>query len=482
MTEKREWWMRTRLPLLAAGLGLCWATSVQASSDALLNKLVQKGVLTQQEANELREELDKEDAQTVELFNKTKVASWIDEMKWSGDFRLRYEYFDNADQTNPAGSANNKNDRTRFRMRLRLGLETKFQDWAKVGLRLATGGDDPVSTNQSFQDTYSRKPVAIDLAYVTLTPPGTDVISVSAGKINNPIWQPAFNSPMQYDFDVTPEGIGEQVQWKVGDKKQYRLFANMGQFVLDELSGDGNDPWVAEFQGGAELNFGKDPKKPVVKATAVGGYYQTFNLRNMGVASGSQPTGSATPAAQSTSPNRGNATRQPGGAGTTLLYLDEFQVAYGRAEVAWKLRDEAFWGTPSLLTFAGEYIHNLSDKYDNLKGSTQSKSPGQTDGWTAQVAFGGSKKKGEWQLTYQYKYVEADATWDAVTDSDWGLGGTDREGHVAKLTYNVRDWWQLGCTAFLTDKISSRPNSGENTRGKANSDLLRVQADTVFKF
>lgn len=490
MKEKMEWRLSARLATLGAGLTLCWATNVQASSDALLNKLVQKGVLTQTEANELREDLDKEDAQTVELFNKMKVASWIDEMKWSSDLRLRYEYFDNADQTNPAGATNNKNDRTRFRFRLRIGLETKFQDWAKIGVRLASGGDDPVGTNQSFQDTFSRKSIGIDLAYVTLTPPFADWISVTGGKLNNPIWQPTFGSPMEYDYDLTPEGIAEQVAFSFGDNKQYKVFGNFGQFVLDEISGDENDPWMTDSQIGAEVKFGKDPKKPVVKITAAGGYLQTTDLKNMGVASGSQPSGAATPTAQSTSPNRGNATRQPGGAvapGNTLFYLDDFQVAYGRGEVAWAMCDKPFLGTPSLLTFSGEYIHNLSDKYDSLKGSTQTKSPGQTDGWTAQMTFGQFKKRGEWALAYQYKYLEADATWDAVTDSDWGLGGTDREGHCVNAIYMVRDWWMLRCGAFITQKISSRPNSGENTRannapGKEASDLLRVQADTMFKF
>lgn len=450
----------------------CLLLSVaQASSDALLKKLVEKKVLTQAEADELRSELKKEDAQTYDNFDKVKVANWIKEMKWSGDLRLRYEYIDNEDQSN-------KNDRTRFRFRLRFGVETMLADWAKLGIRFATGGDDPVGTNQSLQDTFSRKPIAIDLAYATLTPPGTDVISVTAGKINNPIWQPSLNSPMQYDYDVTPEGIAEQVQWKFGDKKQHRVFANFQQVVLDEVGGDANDPYLLDFQGGGEAKIGP------VKVAAAGGFSRTFNLQNMAVISANQPSTATVPStvAQSSSANRGNATRQPGGAGTTLFYLDDFTVVYGRGELTWTICPKPFLGTPSVLLFSGEYIHNLSDQYDNLSGSDQIKSPGQVDGWTAQVGFGGAKKKGEWQVVYQYKYLEADSTWDAVSDSDFGLGGTDRKGHVIRAAYNLREWWQLGFGATVTEKISSRPNSGENTRGNAGSDLLRAQADTLFKF
>ena len=96
-----------------------------------------------------------------------------------------------------------------------------------------------------------------------------------------------------------------------------------------------------------------------------------------------------------------------------------------------------------------------------------------------------AKKKGEWQVAYQYKYLEADAVMDAVADSDWGtVGGTDRKGHVVKAAYNIQEWWQLGITAFITEKISNRPNSGARYTAapRTGEDLLRVQIDNVFKF
>jgi hypothetical protein len=481
MREKAKTLGRKRnvCALAVAGAIFAGALPAQAgANDTLLELLVRKGIITQQELKELKEELDRDLAREMERANKVKAPKWLDELAFSGDLRLRAEYFDNEDQST-------QNDRWRYRYRLRYGLIATFPEWAKIGVRLSSGGDDPVSTNQSFQDTFSRKSLGIDLAYVTLTPPFADWISVHGGKINNPLWQPSFNSPMQYDGDVTPEGLGEQVSWKFGPDKRHKLFANFGQFILDEVSTDSNDPYLLDSQAGAEWKFGKDPKSPVVKVTAVGGFSRTFNLRQMGVASGSQPGGAGSPGAQSTSPNRGNATISrvlPPAVVGTLFYLDDFEVAYGRGEVAWKLSDKPFLGTPASLVFAGEYIHNFADRYDDLSGSTQTKSPDQTDGWTGQIAFGSSRKKGEWQAAYQYKYLEADATWDAVTDSDWGLGGTDREGHVGKFSYNIRDWWQVGVAGFWTKKISSRPNAGENTRGDDGRHLIRVQGDMVFKF
>src|SRR5689334_19351156 len=109
--------LRTTVATTVLALVFLIPNTSQASSDALLDLLVKKKLITQQEADQLREELKKEDAKTVEQNDKTKVSSWISEMKWSGDLRLRYEFIDNSDQAS-------KIDRTRFRFRLRFGLET----------------------------------------------------------------------------------------------------------------------------------------------------------------------------------------------------------------------------------------------------------------------------------------------------------------------------------------------------------------------
>jgi hypothetical protein len=438
--------------------------------------LVRKGIITEQELKEVRAEVDADINRAINRQNKTKVAGWVDEMKWSSDFRLRAEYFDNEDQSSTI-------DRWRFRYRLRLGLETKLKEWATVGVRIASGGEDPVSTNQSFQDTFSRKEFRIDLAYVTFTPPGWKWLSVSGGKIKNPVWQTSLSSPMQYDGDVTPEGISEQLVFKFGADDRHKLFMNFGQFVLDEVSGDSNDPFMLEFQGGAEFKFGSDPKKPVVKATVAGGYSMTESLGLLAVATADQPGATNIAAvasgAQTTSPNRGNATAL--GANGARTHLDDFEVLTARGELVWTVCEKPFLGTPCVVTLSGEYMTNLKNTYETLTGAESAVEPDQTEGYSGQIAFGGSKKKGEWQAAYQYKYVEADATWDAVTDSDWGLGGTDRKGHVIKFAYNLQEWWQLGATGFITEKISTRGGS-HRTRGLAGDELFRLQLDTVVKF
>ncbi len=445
---------------LGAAVTLGVASPVQAqSADALLDLLVQKGVINQREANDVRSQLDQQTSAAVEAYSKSKVSNFLDNLKMSGDLRLRGEFFDNEDQSSSV-------DRWRFRYRLRLQIEAQLPEWARIGVRLASGDGDPVSTNQTLSDTFRKKPITVDAAYVKLQVPGWDWISVSAGKIDNPIWQPSFNSPMVYDGDLTPEGVAEQLNFKFGEHRQHRVFGNFGQYAVKEFSSDANDAGLFDLQGGIEARFGGSDvaKSPRFRVVASGGYFLTHNLEN------------ALYAGSFDSPNLGNATVNVGG--STNRFLADFQVVYLRGEAGWQMRERPVLGTPALLTLSGEYVKNLTGSYQDLADD-------QTEGWTAQVAFGSARKKGQWQVAYQYKHLEADAVWDAVTDSDWGNGGTDRKGHVIKASYNVQDWWQLGVGAFITEKISNRPNSGHNTRGSigaADEQLLRVQLDSSFKF
>ncbi|MCS7047917.1 MAG: putative porin [Verrucomicrobiae bacterium] len=455
--QRWRWFRAVCLGLMLVGAGQAHGQAV----DALLEMLVRKGIITDREVKELKEQVDADLARAMNRANKNKVAGWIDEMRWSGDVRLRAEFFDNEDQSNQA-------DRWRFRYRLRLGVEAKFVEWATVGLRLASGGtDDPVSTNETLDDMFQRDVIGIDLAYARIQPPKADWITVTGGKMINPMWQPSFNSPLVYDGDVTPEGLAEQFVWRFGPDQRHALFLNAGQFVASEIirSADG-DGFAFDVQGGGEFKVGRDPKAPWLRTRLAAGFFWTHNI----------DTNSLT----TRSPNLGNMVRV---FGTTTNFLADFEVVSVRGDVAWELQRQPFFGTPAIVTVSGEYVKNLADAYESLRGAVTNVSPDQTEGWTVQVAFGEAKKKGQWQVAYQYKYLEADAVLDSWTDSDWGTGGTDREGHVVKAAYNFQDWWQVGLTAFITEKISNRPDSGHNISApRRGEDLLRLQLDTLFRF
>src|SRR6185436_3635116 len=58
------------------------------SADALLDKLVDKGILTVKEANELKEEADAGFRKAYQV--KSGMPDWVTALKINGDFRARY--------------------------------------------------------------------------------------------------------------------------------------------------------------------------------------------------------------------------------------------------------------------------------------------------------------------------------------------------------------------------------------------------------
>jgi hypothetical protein len=450
--------------LLGAATMLAGATHASAqSADAIVNKLLQKGILTQQEADELRKESDKDFAKSFAA--KSGSPAWTKNVTFSGDLRLRMDEF--WPESSPANGLTSA-ERLRFRLRLRYGGIWNATDWTTIGVRIASGDERTDSTtkdalgdgnansnNQTFTHFFSKKPLFLDAAYVTIKPPGCDLFSVTGGKMNKLIWEPSLNSPMVYDPDLTPEGAVEQFNYKFGAHQEFSVFANIGEFVLDEMKSSNGDAYMYDGELGMSAGFLGDPKAPGIKVTVAGGYEFTQNLRK------SIPTSDG-------SGNVGNAT-----AGAN--YLDNFKVAYARGEAVWKISDHPVLGAPCLLTAGGEYDQNLEVHYRSAALGDQ------TTAWTGQLMFGNAAKRGQWQVAAQYKYMQADSVLDTLTDDDFG-GGTDRKGFVVKASYSIRDWWQVGVAWFQTEKISGRPNSGHNQVGLAGVSQERLFVDTIFKF
>src|SRR6266404_5875295 len=112
--------------------GLAASLGHAQTSDALLNKLVSKGIITADEAKELSKETG-----AVKTESKMPVAGWVNNLKFYGDFRGRYDgVYQNSGNS---GSGNAIEDRTRLRYRLRFGVTAGLSDHFEVGMRLASG-------------------------------------------------------------------------------------------------------------------------------------------------------------------------------------------------------------------------------------------------------------------------------------------------------------------------------------------------------
>src|SRR5687768_1089471 len=83
---------------IAAGFSLGLSAFAQEAG-ALVDALVKKGILTDQEAEEIRADMSKEFATTPA--GKLNLNSSVTEMKLYGDLRLRYQYDNKDGQLDP---------------------------------------------------------------------------------------------------------------------------------------------------------------------------------------------------------------------------------------------------------------------------------------------------------------------------------------------------------------------------------------------
>src|SRR6266550_7904086 len=258
------------LAAIAVCFALCGTAARAQDAGALLDLLVKKRLITDQEAEEVRTELVKESAETSA--GKWKLSTPITEIELYGDVRLRYQY--NGGETKSTGpvaspgagvaGTNDWQERERERYRLRLGLRgTLMDDWF-FGLRLETNASNR-STNVTFGDDTSGSsaggggPFAkgSDLVYIGQAYGGYKGFpdtTLTAGRMPNPL----ITTRMVWDPDINPEGLAEQ--WKhtfvfggeappppvfskdgkavAGPPPQpflkLDLFANFAQFVYDD--------------------------------------------------------------------------------------------------------------------------------------------------------------------------------------------------------------------------------------------------------
>ncbi len=456
MKKKIVGYLLIGLPLVIA------ASNMQGqSADALLKKLVEKKVLTQAEADELKKETAVEFDKAYRT--KTGLPEWLTSLKFSGDVRGRVEGFWTENDSAAADDFNN--DRWRLRYRLRFGAVATFKDNLELGVRLTsdegvgTGGafgGDPGSANTTFQDNGSKKFVYIDQAYGKWTPFNYDhwKLGATIGKMANPFE----TSTMVYDDDYTPEGVALQGLFNLN--KEHALKFNAGFFVLDEISQGGdskNDPFLL----GAQLRWDAKWNERVDSTLAVAMYAITDeqSLTNFSVPN----------------VNAGN-TRLANGA-----LLHDYTPVVVDGAVSYTFDSAPLYKGKFPIRLAGTVMHNPSPSDNN-------------NGWEAGIIFGKAGKKGTWEASYRYRRIEADAWYEELTDSDLGafyqtisattgLGtgyraGTGTKGHILKGSYSPYDALTFSVTYYLADLIHE-PIVGS---GHAESGMNRIQIDAVWKF
>jgi hypothetical protein len=312
-----------------------------------------------------------------------KSPDWTHNLKVKGDFRYRHEAFD----------VDNNRDRHRQRMRARAQIQAKVTEQVSAGFGLATGGSDPISTNQSFDDASSSKGVVIDLAYINWKAP-VEGLNVQAGKFRNPFHRAGGNG-LIWDGDLNPEGVGLKYD-------QGKFFVNAIASWVDESSSD-DDSFLIGGQFGLGQSIGED-----------GNLLAGVSYFNYVDAVGEPAFFDG-----SSQGNRLNANGE---------YISGFELLEGFVE--YRIEIEGI-----KLTVFGDYVQNLdANRYDTG------------------YALGTKIKSNTWQVGYTYQDLEADAVLGTYSDSDFIGGGTDGRGHRLQASYSLSKNIGLTGTLFLNER------------------------------
>jgi hypothetical protein len=446
--------------LVVAAIFAVGTMSIRAQdAGALLDLLVRKKLITDQEAEEVRAELTKESTSTPG--GKWKLSTPITELELYGDARLRYEI--RSGETDSQDTM----QRNLPRYRLRLGLRGILADDWFFGVRLETSTNSR-STNVTFGDESSGGPFAknsdgvfVGQAYFGYK--GFKDITLTIGKMPNPM----VSTLMVWDPDINPEGLAEQ--WKhtftiaLGDgaeesetsyskdgtampaqkKKKpearalkIEVFANFGQFVYDDSNPENplgprstttangghqlipnTDAFLLAWQVGAKFTFPNNLYAQIAPAFYnYTGNGDSFNAHFQG---GDPKLGNTASLAQNQT-------------GINSLLVFDLPV-----EVGWKLGDLP-------MRLYADFAVNL-DGDDRAAAAGHPNKGDQRYAYQVGGAIGQLKKKGDWQFNVFYQRQDQFALDPNLVDTEIWDTKLNLEGVAATLGYMLSDavWVQL---------------------------------------
>jgi hypothetical protein len=512
-----------------ASLCSCWLlpsapAHAQGQNSALLDALVKKGVLSDQEAEDIEAQDEKEYASTAA--SKINLSTSIKSITFYGDLRVRYEMRDGTVQAGDVASTgavfghNDSQTRSRWRYRLRFGVKGDLYNNFFYGIRVATNPNYDRSGNVTFGDTDSAGPfgkdkslLSVDQVFLGWKP--TDYLTLTGGKAPNPF----YTTSMIWDDNLNPEGASEQFD-KTFDNLE--VFATAGQFIYGDSADNAAFPGAGSnyddiFMFAEQVGFKyKFNENTFIKAAAsMYTYSGTQNGNAGGTVAGLYSTAPLNLAAPNNSPSyfTGPFVGAASAPATNVTGINNLAVLETPAEFdfkAWNIPMRAFvdfaynfeaneradkaraaLDIPATAggTFSNEGVTTLttaqlaSPNYQGVLGSGK----GFLDQAAYQVGFeaGQLKKKGDWDTKLYWQSTGYYAVDPNLIDSDIFNAATNMEGVVVSGSYN----WTDGLTSTLR-YAHGNPVNDHMATPNVNQDLQLsdihaynlFQADLMWKF
>jgi hypothetical protein len=395
---------------------------------------------------------------------------------FSGDFRLRAE-------PTFGGPADQSQDRFRERIRLRFNAEARLNDQLKGGFSIASGDlNNPISTNQTSNQYDTRKPIAIDRAYVTYTPSWFKPLTLTGGKFAYP-W---FNTELVWDKDLNPEGAGETLAFNVKTPllKKISVVGFQLPFAENKRTAPNDKSLYNTMVYGEQLQtFWQLGDR--VKLSAYAGYYDwkfadsiALSLLTANSASPDDALLALSNNGQQNSIAIVTATDPTTGAKTitSAQYASKFGVLDSLAQLDIVTPSER-WP----LTLIGDFAENTRacENVRNIPAAAVYSAPCDPrarHGYWLEAIIGRTKKKGDWQFSYTRIMIQREAVIGAFNYSEI-FPASNVEIHRSEILYQLFDRVTLQLNGLF-----GRPLVTAGSPPPAQPLLERLQFDVTYTF
>ena len=382
-------------------------------------------------------------------------------------------------------------DRTRIRIRARIGAEMDLGEGFTAGMRIGTGENNtPTSMNQSLGaagqgqgGNFSKYAIWLDRAFLKYEV-GADPdrhLAISAGRFDNPFYTV---DQIVWDEDVGFDGVGFTARYRVAEGVVPFLTGGAYPVFNTDFNFSSNQPSkfksTDKYLYGAQL--GVEVKLPNKFQFKVAGAYYYFDGVEGKLSTPYTPlTASDAGDTDGTRPSfaqKGN-TYTPlrnivADASNNFGTINQWQY-FGLAS---KFRPVVLTGQidyngfePVQISLMGEYVKNfgfnrrdIAGKAVNNFSAVTAANPngafaGGDTAWYLGLRAGHPvlQKRGQWQAGVNYRYIESDAVIDGFNDSDFGHGGTNMKGYTLWGTYATSARTSLSMRWMSASEIAGPP-------------------------
>ncbi len=475
--------------------------------------------IRKQIADEVRAQV-MDQAQTEGWAAPDALPEWTKRIKVFGDIRVRADddgfdsnnynkfinfnsinngsAFDANSYVNGSGSQanppflNTTEDRERFRLRARFGVQADIDDWVQAVIRVGTGQDDgPVSPNQTLgtasaangaSGDFAKPALWLDEGYLKLTP--IPQLTIVAGRAPSQF----LPSDLMFYPDLQFDGFAARGHQNIGN---VTLFGTIGAFPLFNTAFDfstdsdvkyaSTNAYLTALQAGAAWQI-----RPTLKATLGVGIFDFLGVQG---AVSSPCAEQAAGAFYCTTDDTRAPFEQFGN--TMYAIRNIIPVAepagtlppnpqyYGLASRFNVLdvhpRVDITTYHPIDISLEGQFIKNLAYNSDAILNHGPPNGPigpqnnigsnghyqGGDTGYMVKATLGQLEmhKLWDWNVFATYRYLETDATLDAIADSDFHYGGTNAQGYILGSSLGIarNTWLQL---RYFSAEAISGPHYG----------------------